>query len=327
MISRRKWMVGVAAAAHALAAQPKGFKRVASALADAAPVPGRPNGILIESHIHLFAGDPERFPYNDASYKPHTAPVEGYVKFTREAQINHAVIVHPEPYQDDHRYLEYSLAHEASPGFFKGTCLFDPVDPATPKRMRALVEKNPGRIVALRIHEIHTAGTPSTTTGVIRDRDLKDPQMAVTWRAAHELGLAIQIHCILHYAVPIGELAGKFRETPVILDHLARPGQGTPEEYGRILKLDEITRIYMTFSSTGVASASKQPFPHLDAKPLVRRVYEAFGADKMIWGELGGNMQEFQQAALLFDVMFDFAPEPERKKIRGLTAQKLFAFA
>ena len=83
----------------------------------------------------------------------------------------------------------------------------------------------------------------------------------------------------------------------------------------------------MKFSSTGVASASKQPFPHLDAKPLVRRVYEAFGADKMIWGELGGNMQEFQQAVRLFDVMFDFAPEPERKKIRGLTAKKLFAFA
>ena len=160
MISRRKWMVGAAAAAHAFAAQPKGFKRVANALADTSRVPGRPDGILIESHIHLFAGDPERFPYNGASYKPHTAPVEDYVKFAREAQINHAVIVHPEPYQDDHRYLEYSLAHEASPGFFKGTCLFDPIDPATPKRMQALVEKNPGRIVALRIHEIHAGGNP-----------------------------------------------------------------------------------------------------------------------------------------------------------------------
>ena len=61
---------------------------------------------------------------------------------------------------------------EPSPGFFKATCLFDPIDPETPKRMQALVQRNPGRIVALRIHEIHPAGTPSTTTGVIRDRDL-----------------------------------------------------------------------------------------------------------------------------------------------------------
>jgi hypothetical protein len=90
-------MVGAVAAAHAFAAQPKGIRRMANALADASPVPGRPSGILIESHIHLFAGDPERFPYNSASYQPHTARVEDYVKFTREAQINHAVIVHPEP--------------------------------------------------------------------------------------------------------------------------------------------------------------------------------------------------------------------------------------
>jgi predicted TIM-barrel fold metal-dependent hydrolase len=253
--------------------------------------------------------------------------VEEYVKFVQQAKIDHAVIVHPEPYQDDHRYLEYALAQEPSRGFFKGTCLFDPIDPETPKRMKALVQRNPGRIVALRIHEVHAAGTPSTKSGLIRDRDLKDPQMAVTWRAASKLGLAIQIHCIPHYAGQIAELASSFRETPIILDHLARPGQGTTQEYEQVLKLAQFPLVYMKFSSTGVGSASKQPFPHLDAKPLVKRVYEAFGADRMVWGELGGNMQAFAQAVELFDTMFDFAPEPERAKIRGLTAQKLFAFA
>jgi predicted TIM-barrel fold metal-dependent hydrolase len=283
-------------------------------------------GMLIESHIHLFAGDP-RFPYNSGSYAPHKLPVEEYVKFALDAQIDHAIIVHPEPYQDDHRYLEYSLAHEPSPGFFKGTCLFDPIDPETPKRMQALVKSNPGRIVALRIHETHEAGTPSTTGGLIRDRDLKNPQMAVTWRAAHELGLAIQIHCIPRYAVAVGELASKFQDTPVILDHLARPGQGTTEEYDQVLKLGQIPRVFMKYSSTGVASASKQPFPHPDAKPLVKRVYEAFGADKIILGELGGNMTEFRQAMQLFDFIFDFAPASARAKMQGLNAKQLFAFS
>jgi predicted TIM-barrel fold metal-dependent hydrolase len=283
-------------------------------------------GILIETHIHLFAGDP-RFPYNSGSYAPHKLPVEEYVKFAGEAHIDHAIIVHPEPYQDDHRYLEYSFAHEPSPGFFKGTCLFDPIDPETPKRMQALVKRNPGRIVALRIHETHEAGTPSTTSGLIRDRDLRNPQMAVTWRAAHELGLAIQIHCIPHYAVAVGELASKFQDTPVILDHLARPGQGTPEEYDQVLQLAQIPRVYMKYTSTGVASASKQPFPHQDAKPLVKRVYRAFGSDKIIWGELGTNMTEFQQAAQLLDLMLDSASPSERAKVQGLNAKKLFAFS
>jgi predicted TIM-barrel fold metal-dependent hydrolase len=309
MISRRAWMVGAIATA-------------ASALADVGT-----ESVLIDSHMHLFAGDPIKFPYNSGSYKPNTLRVEDYVKFAQQAHINHTVIVHPEPYQDDHRYLEYCFAHEPSPHFFKGTCLFDPIDPKTPKRMEVLMLRNRGRIVALRIHEIHPAGTPSTTTGVIRDRDLRDPQMTVTWRAAHELGLAMQIHCIPHYAPQIGELAAKFPAMPVVLDHLARPGQGTPEEYEKVLRLAALPRVYMKYSSTGVESASKEPFPHRDAKPLVKRVYEAFGADKMVWGGMGGDMAAFQREVELFDVMFDFAPEPERKKIRGLTAQKLFAFA
>jgi predicted TIM-barrel fold metal-dependent hydrolase len=325
-MSRRDWMMGTVAVAHAWAARARGLRRMAGVLA--AGVDGvRPAGVLIESHIHLFADDPARFPYNSASYKPQREPVEEYVQFARKVEINHAVIVHPEPYQDDHRYLEYCLAHEPSPGFFKATCLFDPIDPQTPQRMRALVERHPGRIVALRIHETHTAGTPSTTSGLIRDRDLRDPQMAVTWRAAHELGLDIQIHCIPHYAVQIGELAAKFHETPVILDHLARAGQGTPEEFEQVLNLAKLPQVYMKYSSAGVETVSKEPYPHLDAKPVVKRVYEAFGAERMIWGGLGTNMTEFEREVKLFDLMFDFAPEAERAKIRGLTAQRLFRFS
>ena len=33
--------------------------------------------------------------------------------------------------------LEHCFEQEPSPGFFKGTCLFDPVDPKTPARMDA----------------------------------------------------------------------------------------------------------------------------------------------------------------------------------------------
>ena len=129
------------------------------------------------------------------------------------------------------------------------------------------------------------------------------------------------------HIVQIGELAAKFPDTPIVLDHLARPGQGTAEEYDQILKLAALPRVYMKFSSTGVASASKEPFPHRDAKPLVKRVYDAYGAGKMLWGELGGDKAAFEREVQLFSLMFDFAPEAERKKIRGLTAQKLFAFS
>ena len=62
-------------------------------------------------------------------------------------------------------------------------------------------------------------------------RDMTAPPMRETWRKTHELGLAIQMHFIPFYAPQIGALAERFREMPVILDHLARAGQGTPAEY------------------------------------------------------------------------------------------------
>ena len=88
--------------------------------------------------------------------------------------------------------------------------------------------------------------------------------------------------------------------------------------------LAELPQMYMKYTSTGVETVSKEPYPHAGAKPLVKRVYEAFGADRMIWGGLGTNMTEFAREVKLFDLMFDFAPEAERAKIRGLTAQRLF---
>jgi L-fuconolactonase len=283
----------------------------------------RPAGLLIDAHVHLF--DPKRFPYApQATYQPPAQPLERYLEFVREARIDHTIIVHPEPYQDDHRYLEYCFQHEPSPGFFKGTCLFDPTAIETPARMEALVQKHPGRIVALRIHENHKPGTPPTTSGSIRDRDMTAPAMRETWRKAHALGLGIQMHFIPFYAPQIGALAEQFREMPVILDHLARAGQGTPAEYEQVLKLARLPRVIMKFS--GVEYSSKAGYPYRDVQPLVRRTYDAFGPDRMIWGGLGMNMAAFEKNSAMFEQMFAFASETDRAKIRGQNSARLFQF-
>ena len=141
-------------------------------LAAALAVPAtaaRPKGVLIDSHIHLFAKDQNRFPFHaNAAYRPdpNASPqdLEDYRRFVAEARLDHAIIVHPEPYQDDHSYLEHCFAHEPSPGFFKGTILFDALDPKTPARMRAMTEKHSGRIVAIRVHAMNPPDEPVVTT-------------------------------------------------------------------------------------------------------------------------------------------------------------------
>lgn len=285
----------------------------------------RPKGLLIDTHIHLFAVDQRRFPYHaNAPYQPAAQDLESYKRFVREVKIDHAVLVHPEPYQDDHRYLEYCFSREPWAGFFKGTCLFDAIDPKTPERIEALVKKNPGRIVALRIHAMGERGAPPSTSGAIKNRDLRDPRMKLAWRKAADLGLAIQVHFLPYFAPQIGALASEFRDVPVILDHLGRAGMGTKADYQAVLELARRPKTYMKLS--GVAYSSEQEAPYLDARPTVKQAFERFGPDRMMWGGLGYDVAAFEQNVRTFDALLDFASEEDKAKIRGLTAKKLFGF-
>ena len=280
---------------------------------------------LIESHLHLFAADREKFPLHpNAPYDPAAAPLEAYIAFAGEAEIDGAVIVHPEPYQDDHSYLEYCFENEPSPGFFKGTCLFDTLDPKTPERMRSLVEKYPGRMIALRVHEMHEPGTPYEASGPIRNRDMSDPRMRESCQAAHDLGLAIQMHFLPYYAPMIGSLIGQVAGVRVILDHLGRAGMGTDEQFQQVLELGKQPNVIMKYS--GVGYSSNQPFPHDDARSVVERALGAFGADRLIWGGLGQSMEAFAQQQELFANMFVSASEEDKAKIRGQNAARLFQF-
>jgi predicted TIM-barrel fold metal-dependent hydrolase len=291
-VTRRDALLGLAASASAL-------------LAAAAPA-------TIETHVHLF--DPERVPYApDAPYKPAAYTLEDHGKLVEAAGLAHSIIVHPEPYQDDHRYLEYCFAHEPRPGYFKGTCLFDPLREDTPQRMRALAERWPKRIVALRIHEMSM--TPETS-GPIRNRDMKDPCMLACWQAVASMRLAVQMHFIPGQAPNIRALAARFPETTVILDHMGRPGQGTEKEYEEVLKLAELPRVILKYSSWGEY--------HGDLGRLTKRLYDSFGPQRIIWGTLGNTPEEYRREEARFEELLAFASATDRASIRGGNAQRLF---
>lgn len=293
-LTRRQALLGMAASAGALIAAP-------GAAAE-----------TIESHVHLF--DPARVPYApDAPYKPAAYTLEDHLRLVAAAGLAHSVIVHPEPYQDDHRYLEYCLAHEPNPGYFKATCLFDPLREDTPARMRALAGRWPGRIVALRIHEMSMTAESS---GPIRNRDMKDPRMRTCWQAAASLGMAIQMHFIPGQAPGIHALAAEFSGTTVILDHMGRPGQGTEAEYAEVLRLAALPRVIMKFSNW--------PEYKGDLNRLTRRIYDAFGPDRMIWGMVGATPADYVKQSARFEELLAFAPASDRAKIRGANARRLF---
>jgi predicted TIM-barrel fold metal-dependent hydrolase len=276
----------------------------------------RPKGYLVENTMHMFAEDQTRFPlHKNAPYKPAGNSLDKYIAFVKEVHLDHTVLVQPEPYQDDESYIEYCFTREPSPGYFKATCLYDPIDPATPARIEALAKRNPNRIVGMRMHEMSAAGAAYATSGAIKNRDMKDPEMKKVFKKIGDLGMMVQVQLIPNHARGLGELSSGFPNVPVLIDHFGLVARGTPAEYDDMVNLSRMPQFYMKISQL-------PPNP----KPMVRRVYDAFGPDRLVWGSYGSTAPAFEKILAQIDDVFDFAPEAERVKIRGGNAMKLFKF-
>jgi predicted TIM-barrel fold metal-dependent hydrolase len=276
----------------------------------------RPKGYLVENTLHMFAEDTTRFPLApNATYKPTPNSLDKYIAFVKEVGLSHTVLVQPEPYQDDESYIEYCFTREPSPGYFKATCLYDPIDPATPSRIEALARKNPGRIVGMRMHEMGVADAAYTTSGAIKNRDPKNPAMKNTMKKLGDLDMILQVQLVPYQAKALGALASGFRNVAVLIDHFGLVARGTPEEYDDVVALSKQPQFYMKISQLPSNS-----------KPMVKRVFDAFGPDRLVWGSFGSNLEAFNKIVAQIDDVFDFASENDRSKIRGGNAMKLFKF-
>src|SRR5262245_1638074 len=106
---------------------------------------------VVDAHLHCFAGkDDKRFPYHPKGpYKPEKAATpEQLLKLMDSAGVEYAIVVHPEPYQDDHRYLEHCL--QVGGKRLKGTCLVFAGNEESMAQLPGLVKRC--AIVAIRIH-------------------------------------------------------------------------------------------------------------------------------------------------------------------------------
>jgi len=266
----------------------------------------------IDCHLHCFAGDDDpRFPYHvKAPYRPPAAATpEHLLHCMSGANVSRAIVVHPEPYQDDHRYLEHCL--QVGGGKLKGTSLVFADSPGAVETLTDLVKRMP--IVATRIHAYAPDRLPPFGTAELR----------ALWRCAAELGIAVQLHFEPRYAAGFEPLIREFRDTPVIIDHLGRPFQGTPAEHAIVIRWAKLDNTWMKLSSIPATTQ----YPHRDIQPVIDQLVDAYGPDRMIYGG-GFNADATPQS---YRGAWDRAAgyvmklnEVDRAKIFGGNAQKLF---
>ena len=270
---------------------------------------------VVDAHVHCFAAyDNPRYPYHpDAPYKPEAAArPDQLLRCMDGAGVDFAVIVHPEPYQDDHDYLEHCL--EVGRGRLKGTCLFFAGRPGSLDGLASLVKRCPG-VRAARIHAYAPERLPP----------FGKPELRELWKKAADLGLLIQLHFEPRWAPGFEPLIEEFSGTTVIIDHAGRPLEGTPEEHARVIGWSRFRNTVVKLS----AISPKTTFPHRDAAPAIHRLAEAFGPDRMIVGggfEANATPDSYLAAReRLLSYVSQFSAA-DRAKVSGGTAAKLFKF-
>jgi predicted TIM-barrel fold metal-dependent hydrolase len=269
---------------------------------------------VIDTHLHCFAGkDDKRFPYHkDAPYTPdEPATPEHLLECMKGAGVDFAVVVHPEPYQDDHRYLEHCLT--VGKEKLKGTCLFFAGRPDTEKRMRELAKKLP--LLAVRIHAYNPDRLPP----------FEKPELRDLWKVAGELGLAVQLHFEPRYAPGFEPYIKEFKSVRVLIDHMGRPFQGTPKEHAVVIGWSKYDHTVMKLS----AVPDRRTYPHRDPAPVIKQLTEAFGADRLMYGggygsKATGDSYRAERERIA-GFLGHFSAD-DRAKVFGGTAAKVFRF-
>lgn len=257
--------------------------------------------MIIEWNAHMFSRDTTRYPFHPrAAYIPPedmllNDPLATYLQRMESENIDRAVLVHPEPYGDDHRLILECLQRE--PDRFKGACLFYPDDADAPRKLAELVQQEP-HIVALRFHA-HRGKEQYL-------RSFADAGVQALWRQAAELGLLIELHIGPNYAADAAQAIHAFPSTPVLIDHLGEPQFGNVVEYAQILELARLPNAMMKLS--GLDHISSTPPLYEDIRPFTRLVANTFGPDRLVWGS---------GTPTIIDAHLDDWSEAERAQVKG----------
>ena len=268
----------------------------------------------VDTHLHCFAGKQDsRFPYHSQGpYQPEEpATVEHLLATMEDAGVDYAIVVHPEPYQDDHRYLEYCLA--AGKGKLKGTLLLFADRPGSLEQLPDLARRL--EVIAVRVHAYAPERLPP----------FGKPELRRLWQLAADHNLAVQLHFEPRYAPGFEPLIREFSGTTVLIDHLGRPFQGTPEEYAHVISWSRYPNTVMKLSSI----PSNLNYPHRDIQPIIRQLTDAWGAERLMYGGGFGDdatgtsyRRAFERARGLLAHL----TTAEQDEILGGTATRLFRF-
>jgi predicted TIM-barrel fold metal-dependent hydrolase len=105
------------------------------------------------------------------------------------------------------------------------------------------------------------------------------------WPAAERAGIPVAL-LAGGFLPKVGEVAERHPGLKLIIDHLGRPS-GTKDEaaWANLPEMLALARHpNVAIKATGAPSYSSEPYPYRNIHGHLRRIYDAFGPERMFWG-------------------------------------------
>jgi predicted TIM-barrel fold metal-dependent hydrolase len=232
------------------------------------------------------------------------------------AGVDAALLISPYTmYRYDASYaIQVRAAH---PGRFALIKPVDPNDPGVADTIAAWAKQDGA--IAVRIMLTYAASP-----------DANDPGIARVMAAAARNALPLNLLCWGRLD-QVDQLAAKNPDTQIIIDHLglqqpfAPPAPKEPfAELPKVLKLAAYPNVAIKIS--GACTLSHQPFPYPDIWDPLRRILDAYGLDRCMWGTdwtRAVALLTFKQGVDAFR-QTDRLSDPERTQLMGGTVQRIY---
>lgn len=290
--------------------------------------------LLIDSQMHVWTDDPVRFPfahpYNAKFVPPKTpASLAILVKEMDDHGVRHCVLVQTISHGWDNSYLVHCL--KAEPKRFKGQGLIDPTDPKVAEKLVYWMKK-PG-MAGMRFSPIYYQG---------KDEWLNARATDALWEKAAELGAVFNFFIASSQLPKLEDMVRRHPKVKVVIDHVGRvdlvPEKGPMPGYDALVEVKKLTalarypNVWVKVSELSSLTASKK-YPFRDTYPIVKKVYDAFGADRLLWGTgfPGATRAEAERPTLeqelaIIQKEIPFFTAEDRLKILGKNAAKVWEF-
>ena len=275
----------------------------------------------IDAHSHIWTPDISRsklqpgMTVEDLAPKSFTA--DELMAVARPAGVGRVVLIqHTLFHGYDTSYL--TDAWRRHPSVFRVVGMVDDLRPNAGRAMRQLMAQG---VTGFRI--VPRMGITDW---------LQTDGMTEMWQTAAETR---QPMCCLVNPANLPEVAAacqRHPDTPVVIDHFGRvgiDGQIREAEVNQLCALAKHRHVKIKISAY-YALGEKKP-PHHELIPMIKRLYEVFGADRLMWAsdcpyQLDGENNYPASIGLIRDVI-DFVTDAERRQLLRTTAEETFFFA